>query len=111
MEDKYHIVMVNRGKNYWDNESYKVVENCENISMCWVDRRSDTFVESVTLAILENDLPLKYVVDFSCFKPQDCHSILKVIDQVKAAGKQAEKLKYVFISTDSTYDASAFLID
>ena len=39
--------------------------------------------------------------------------MIYIIEEAKRAGKviQGQKLKYVFISTDSTYDASAFLLD
>ena len=38
---------------------------------------------------------------------------MSVIDAVKTAGRLSSviQLKYLFISTDSTYDASAFLLD
>ena len=53
------------------------------------------------------------MVDFSAFRPEQCQQVLDIIAQVKAAGLfvPGKKLKYVFISTDSTYDASAYLLD
>ena len=111
MGDKYQILMVNRGKNYWDRASTNVLQSNQNIRHCKADRSSDSFVEKVSLSILETGLPLTHVVDFSCYNLQDCTNALLVIEQVKNAGSQPGRLRYIFISTDSTYDASAFLLD
>ena len=57
---------------------------------------------------------MAHVVDFSCYKLHDCEVILDVLDRLREASlleKDGQKLRYVFISTDSTYDASAYLLD
>lgn len=58
-------------------------------------------------------LHLSHVIDFSCYKaPRDCDAVLGVIDRMREANLMSQdQLRYVFISTDSTYDASAFLLD
>ena len=63
--------------------------------------------------MIKQGVPLSSVVDFSAFRPEHCQQVLDIIAQVKAAGLlvPGKKLKYVFISTDSTYDASAYLLD
>ena len=67
----------------------------------------------MTSHLLELGLRLSHVVDFSCYKaPRDCDAVLKVIDRMREANSLSDEcVRYVFISTDSTYDASAFLLD
>ena len=109
------VVVVNRGKNYWDNESTKIIaQNSTQITHCKADRKKESFTESVTQHIQNlGAIILTHVVDFSCYKIQDCDRVLSVIDQIRTNGllSETKRLKYLFISTDSTYDSSGYLLD
>ena len=113
MPDRYLVTMVNRGRTYWDGESKKIVKTPGvNVQHCKADRKKDGFVQSVTSHVLKQGLPLSGVIDFSAFREEQCQQVIDIVSQVRAAGLVVQsKLKYVFISTDSTYDASAFMLD
>ena len=53
------------------------------------------------------------IVDFSCFKPAVLADTLKVINMMRSEGRliESQPVRYCFISTDSTYDASALILD
>ena len=48
MGDKYVVSMVNRGNNYWDRESSKVVQGAPNvIRHCMANRKDPEFEQKV----------------------------------------------------------------
>jgi len=52
------------------------------------------------------------IVDFCCFKPAECQQVFTdLIEPLSREGRLNASLRYVFVSTDSTYEASAILID
>ena len=90
-----------------------MAQNASAMTHCKADRKKSTFTDIVARQVIELRLHLAHVIDFSCFKaPRDCDAVLGVIDKAREAGLlSSEALRYVFISTDSTYDASTFLLD
>lgn len=115
--DKYEVVMVNRGNTYWDRESFKVVQGTTGscITHCKADRKqAESFAQIVESALRSKGLPLGYVIDFSGFKESEVQVVLKIIKALKndeVSIGSMRMVKYLFISTDSTYDSSAFLLD
>ena len=61
----------------------------------------------------QNGKRIDTVVDFSCFKPQVLADTLKILNLMRENGRLVDDtaLRYCFISTDSTYDASALILD
>ena len=114
---KIKVVVINRGNKYWDGESQKLIESNQFISHLKADRKkSDQFIKIVyedLLAKTEDGTKVEHFVDFSCFKPKECSDIFQILDMLREKGRlvTSRSLRYCFISTDSTYDASCMLLD
>jgi hypothetical protein len=77
------------------------------------DRKKPDYAAKICTAVKEiGGGKLAYVVDFCCFKPDECRLIFSdLLEPLSRQEKLVKNVKYVFISTDSTYEASAILID
>ncbi len=61
------VLLVNRGKVYWDNECNKIIQtNPSRFEHVIADRDEDSFVQLVTDAIQKRQV--LGVIDFSCYK-------------------------------------------
>lgn len=101
MENEVKVLFVNRGNVYWGNESSKIMSMQQGrFEQVFADRDEDQFVEKVKEAI--GDRHVLGVVDFCCYKVKEAEKGIAVVPP---------GTKYIYISTDSSYDCSGFLID
>jgi len=95
------VLLVNRGNSYWGDECAKIIsERPDRFERVIADRNLDSFAERVKEVI--GDRTVLAVVDFSCYKLKHAERGIAVVPPTT---------KYIYISTDSTYNASGLLID
>ena len=95
------VILVNRGKSYWDGESEKIVAKQPNrFEHVKADRNLDSFTEKVQKGI--DGRTVLAVIDFSCYKLKQAQLGAAVVPT---------STKYIYISTDSTYNASGLIED
>ena len=96
-----NIYILNRGKVYWNGKFYDIIENKNFIKHVKVDRnKQNEFIYTIQSLQKEDENPFEYVIEISCFQVED----LKFLDILNYK-------KYIFISTDSTYNASPIALE
>jgi hypothetical protein len=110
------VIFCNRGKKYWGGESFKIQEqNKLNVIHVKADRKKSGKYISKILSALDSNFPqtkqfyISQVADFCCFNEDDASVGTELAKTL--ASKQQESFIYTFISTDSIYDASHYIID
>jgi nucleoside-diphosphate-sugar epimerase len=88
------IYVINRGNIYWNNKFNEIAN--KNVTHIKADRRDKENFKSTLSSIMEK-VNIDFVIDFSCYKEKDLTGLLSLSDKFG---------KYIFISTDSTYNAS-----
>ena len=103
------IYVINRGKIHWNGLFYKILNENSNVFHTICDRDDDIqfklkLKEIKAVISKRSDMSKQncqyfdYIVDFSCFEKHDAKVLLEEL---------AKKFKYyIFISTDSVYNAS-----
>lgn len=114
-KNKLYIFVVNRGNSYWNGKFSSLVENNKD----WIfhykaDRRNRKEFIKCLMSIFskaneiinKENLDLDYVfnniIDFTAFKPKDIYNLFDFL----AIYKENSFRNYIFISSDSTYNAS-----
>lgn len=88
--------IINRGKVYWDGEFYKIIENKDYIFHHKVDRENESELSEL-LKKLKNTY-FDNIIDFTLYEPK---RVIFILEKLEYNFKN-----YIFISTDSTYNAS-----
>jgi hypothetical protein len=107
-EDKQiniNLYIINRGKIYWNGYLNKLISNKDYIHIYKADR-DDSIQFDKILDQIQEDSTSKYfehIIDFSCFNKKHVKNLLM---------KNKFNFKnYIFISTDSTYNASLLALE
>ena len=95
------VMIVNRCHVHWDDEFGKVIaKHPERFIKVKADRDRDDFADIVKKAI--GDSVVAGVIDFSCYDIKACR---------RGAEAVPHDSKYLYISSDSCYNASGFIIE
>lgn len=104
-----NIFIVNRGKLYWNGLFYKMISGKKYIHHIKADRENrEEFGKAIdqvieTIQLKDKSHTLDYVIDFSCFTRKDTRELFNKLNSFFNC--------YIFISTDSTYNASNLALD
>lgn len=98
--NEYKLILVNRGNwDDWDTRTRIKPRIHENIIFDRCQDDESTLRSLLTKYISRDDLQFEAIIDFSGFKTKEIKKICRVIPP--------EKIKlYIYISTDSVYEAS-----
>jgi hypothetical protein len=75
-------------------------------------KKTDKYASSIIAAVESHfgkSVQLQLIADFCCFNVDDCQAGCQIAQYY--GQKQATPIVYTFISTDSVYDASHYLLD
>lgn len=94
------IYIVNRGRSYWNYSFYNLIKLQPKIKHFIADREDSVEFEKILELVLnsQDNIIFDHIVDFSCYRK--CHS-RQLLTKLQNSFKN-----YIFISTDSTYNAS-----
>ena len=106
-------MVVNRGNPYWNNTSQDLINKSQVVvHQVKADRKEDSYPKIIFDALMKLKTPkVRTISDFCCFKRKEVLTIFNGLIRPLQAEGLIDTLNYVFISSDSTYDASAILLD
>jgi nucleoside-diphosphate-sugar epimerase len=92
IDSEFELYIINRGNSYWNGKFYEIIDgkNCKHIKL---DRNDHKFGHNIK----EMELFYDYIIDFTCFERSDVDNLFD--------GLELNFKNYIFISTDSVYNA------
>jgi nucleoside-diphosphate-sugar epimerase len=97
------LLILNRGNEYWNGEFFKIITDKQYIKHIKADRKDKAQFANIIKDIIEKFKYLDYVIDFTCYKRKELEVLLSCLNM--------NFTKYIFISTDSTYNASPISLE